>query len=1071
MAVAARRTSTRRARRWFLPLLAAAALAITAVPAIALAPAASAAPVTDPASYVDPMIGTGNGGGQVGSVNEYPGPDAPFGMIQWGPDTGSTTPVGYYHDDSTVKGFSLTRLGGVGCNIFQDFRFLPTTQAVTTSPGTGWSSYTSGFSHSQETAKAGYYSVTTANGIQTQLTTATRAALGQFTYPAGSPATMLINAGSSIGNKGSTLQVTSPDTITGSATGGGFCGHPTVNYTVYFAVTFSQPFSSYGTWQGRTATPGGTSVSGDSAGGWVSFGTSSSSATVVNARVAISYVSVAGAESNLATVGSQSFATVRAHTYEQWNSLLGKIDVSGGTAGEETTFYTALYHALLDPSVFSDADGQYMGFDFKVHTVPPGHAVYSDFSGWDIYRSEVPLLALLLPGQASDMMQSLVDYAQQGGWLPKWPTANTYTGMMGGDAAAPMIADAYAFGARDFNIQAALQYMLKGADDTTSPLGQGVYAPRLTNYIDQSAWGDYLKEGYVPTGANSATFGTALTEEFALADFSIGQLAGVTGDHATQAAFMRRAQNWQNVFDPGSGYTGPRGPGVVVSGDPAIEQQGFEEGNAAQYTWMIPQNLAGLAAAMGGRQAAASKLDRFFTELNAGPGAPHEWAGNEVTFGAPWAYDYLGEPWKTQQTVREIINQLYSPTPGGEPGNDDLGAMSSWYIWAALGMFPETPGTSTLALGSPLFPQATVHLGNGRTLTINAPDAAPSAPYVQRLDVNGSAWPADFLPPHLLATGGTLDYTLSTAPDTSRGTGPQAAPPSYRQGESAAIGFTSPWNGIIATPGQTATARIGVQSQVQRPVTAAWSATAPAGVTVSPSSGTLNMGPGTQATQPVTIRVSGNLSPGSYPVHVSFTGAHGHEPIIPADLYVNIPSDLASHFNNIGVTDNANPSAGAFASSGKTYSAQALAAVGITPGSTVSYHGTTFTWPDAAPGTPNNVEAGGQLIGISGTGSTLAFLGASTSGTHGGTGTVYYTDGSTQQFTVSFSDWWNPASTDQVVVTMPYQNQPAGQFQHPASLYYTSVPIQPGKQVAAVALPATGTSPGPGMHIFAIAIS
>ena len=576
MAVAARRTSARRARRWFLPL-AAAALTITAVPAIGLAAApavaSAAAPATDPASYVDPMIGTGNGGGQVGSVNEYPGPNAPFGMIQWGPDTGPTgTPVGYNHDDTTVKGFSLTRLGGVGCNIFQDFRFLPTTQAVTTSPGTAWSSYTSGFSHSQETAKAGYYSVTTANGIQTQLTTATRAALGQFTYPAGSPATMLINASSSIGNKGSTLQVTSPDTITGTATGGGFCGHPTENYTAHFAVTFSQPFTSYGTWQGSTVTPGGTSVSGNSAGGWVSFGTSPESATEVNARVAISYVSVAGAESNLATVGSQSFATVRAHTYEQWNSLLGKIDVSGGTADEETTFYTALYHALLDPSVFSDADGQYTGFDFKVHTAPPGHAVYSDFSGWDIYRSEVPLLALLLPSQVSDMMQSLVDYAQQGGWLPKWPTANTYTGMMGGDAADPMIADAYAFGARDFNAQAALQYMLKGADDTTSPLGQGVYAPRLTNYIDQPAWGDYLKEGYVPTGTDSSTFGTSLTQEFALADFSIGQFAAAIGKPGIEATFAQRGQNWQNVFDPASGYVQPRG--ALALGDPATQETG-----------------------------------------------------------------------------------------------------------------------------------------------------------------------------------------------------------------------------------------------------------------------------------------------------------------------------------------------------------------------------------------------------------------------------------------------------------------------------------------------------------------
>lgn len=891
-----RRRSARRTWR-SAAILAGAAVVAGVLPAVAAAPA-SAATVSDPASYVNPFIGTGNGGAQVGAVDEYPGPDAPFGMIQWGPDTGPTgEPVGYYYDNTTMDGFSLTRLSGVGCDIFQDFRFLPTTEAVTTSPGTtaGWNGYTSGFSHSSESAKPGYYSVTTANGITTQLTTATRAALGQFTYPSGSPATMLINAATSTGNQGSTLQITSPDTITGSATGGGFCDHTTKRYTVYFTVTFDQPFASYGTWQGGTATPGSTSVSGSSDGGWVTFDTAAS--RTVNARVAISYVSVAGAQSNLATIGSEDFATVQAQTYQQWNDMLGKIDVSGGTADEETTFYTALYHVFLDPSIYSDADGQYMGFDFKVHTMPKGHVFYTNFSSWDIYRDEIPLLSLLVPGRVSDMIQSMVLGAQQGGWLPAWATANVYTGMMGGDSADPIIAEAYAFGARNFDLQGALQYMLKGADDTTSPLGQGVYAPR-DDYIQQPAWGDYLAQGYVPSGASTAQFGTSLTQEFALDDFSIGRFAAAIGDHADAATFQRRSQSWQNVLDPGTGYVAPRGPEATgLTGDPATQTLGFEEGDASQYTWMEPQNLAGLFTALGGDSAAASRLDTFFTQLNAGSTSPYDWAGNEITLDAPWEYDYAGQPWETQNVVRSILTQLYGPTPGGEPGNDDLGAMSSWYVWGALGLYPETPGTSTLVLGSPLFPQATIHLGDGRTLTINAPQAAADAPYVQDLTVNGQSWDKNYLSAAQYAHGGTLDYTLGTTPDIRRGTAAADAPPSYTQGEAPAIGFTSPYDGVTATRGTTTAVQVSAQSEAGHPQTVHWSAAAQSGVMLTPSSGTLTLRPGQQASEPAAVTVTGSgVQPGQYSIPITYTDQAGHQ-ISTASLYVQVPPLLSVSTN------------------------------------------------------------------------------------------------------------------------------------------------------------------------------
>jgi predicted alpha-1,2-mannosidase len=1033
--------------------------------------AAGPPPVSDPAAHVDPMIGTGVGGQYVGPVDTFPGPDAPFGMIQWGPDTGpngpSKTAAGYYHDDSAVNGFSLTRLNGVGCNIFQDFEFLPTTKPVTGSPGTNWSSYTSAFSHDTEVAKPGYYGVTLSDsGVRAELTASTRTALGRFTYPSSGLATMLLDTSHGHGNNGSSFQVVGPDTLVGTATGGLFCAHPTQLYTIHFAVTFDHPFSSYGTWQGGTTSAGAASVSGAHSGGWVSFDPSAS--PVVNAKVAISYVSVDGAKKNLASNNS-GFDSTRAATYAAWKNLLGKVGVAGGTSDEQTTFYTALYHSLLDPSLFNDVDGRYEGFDNKVHSVAPGHAQYTNFSGWDIYRSQVPLMALLAPKETSDMMQSLVNDAEQGGWLPKWPTANVYTAMMGGDSADPIIATAYAYDARDFDVKSALRYMVKGADDTTSPLGQGWFNPRITSYVSAGAADDYLKKGYVPTAPGSSAVGTSLTQEYALDDFAIAQFAAAIGDSGTSHTFTPRAQNWQNVFDPASGYAQPRGG--FSTGDAAGKQTGFEEGNAAQYTWMVPQNISGLSAAMGGNAATVSKLDSFFTQLNAGPAAPNEWAGNEVTFGAPWTYDYLGAPWKTQKVVRDIATQLYGPTPGGEPGNDDLGAQSSWYVWAALGLYPQTSGVPQLVTASPLFPQITVALPGGRELSVKAPNASAGTPYVHALSVDGHSWNKTWLPASVISSGGTLDFTLSDSPDTSWGVGPGAAPHSSTQGEAAAIGFASPSGGIIATRGQSRSLSVGAQSVVGQPTTLKWTATAPVGITVTPSSGTLILAPGHQATQPVTVTVGSDVTDGDHLMHYDFTDLAGHH-VSSADQDVALAPPLAKSFNNIGTTDDAAPSAGAFGSSGKSYSAEALASVGITPGGTISYGGTTFTWPSAAAGTPNNVEADGQAVSVSGTGTRLAFLGSSFSGTFSGTGTVFYTDGTSQPYTLSFSDWWTPAPTDQVVATAPYINAPTGRYGHVADVYYAAVPLEAGRTVAAVTLPPTGkVSPAPGMHVFAVAIS
>lgn len=853
------------------------------------APAAGPQPVTSPADYVNPMVGTGVGGPIVGAVDMSPAPVTPFGMIQWGPDTspaGVRQPVGYAYADSTIDSFTLTRLSGVGAFIFRDIKFLPTTLPVTKSPGTNWSSYTPRFSHDSESTKAGYYGVSLSSGVDVELTTATRTALGRFSYPSGGTATMIFNATSSWGYNGSSVQIAGPNTVTGWTTGGHFLGHnQTLLYTVYFAVEFDHPFASHGTWQGATTSNGASSVTGTNVGGWVEFDLGSG--PVVGAKVAISYVSVDGAMKNLAATSSD-FGTVQAQTYAQWNSMLQKIQVAGGTSDDLTAFYTALYHALLCPTVFSDVDGSYIGFDNKVRQAAPGHVQYANFSGWDIYRCQVPLLAWLVPDETSDMMQSLVNDADQGGWLPKWPVANTYTGSMGGASGDPIVASSYAFGARDFDTQAALRYMIKGATDTTSPLGQGFYYPRGFQ-ATMAGVIDYNKYGYMPTDSTTSTSASSLTLEYAVDDFAIAQFAAALGDSATHDAFMRRAQNWQNIFDPSTGYIQPRGlnGAYLPSASPGAMQNGFEEGNAAQYTWMIPHNLAALLTALGGPDAATARLDDFFTQLNAGSAAPYMWAGNEICLGAPWAYNYAGAPWKTQRVVREIMTQLYPPQPGGEPGNDDLGALSAWYVWAAIGLYPATPGTPELTVGTPLFPQITISLAKGRQLTISAPGAGASTPYVTGLTLNGRQWDRTWLPASVVNTGGTLGFAVSAAADPSWGAGNGAAPASYTQGEAPAIGFTS--QPVVTAPaGGSVTVTIGAQDVTGAQQQVSWAAEIPDGLTMVPASGFLAVPAAGRASQPVSVQPAATAS-GTYLVRIQQQASDGAA-LPPVIFQVNVSS-------------------------------------------------------------------------------------------------------------------------------------------------------------------------------------
>ncbi len=447
-------------------------------------PPAPAYAVQDLVQYAKPLCGTAADG------DLYPGVTAPFGMIQWSPDTGLGRHCGgYAYEDSSICGFSLDHLSGAGCNYGGNFTFMPVLGAPTDSPGVNRTAFAAAFSHDQETAKPGYYAVTLGNGIKVELTATERSGFGRFTYPAGNTATMVINAASAVnGVRQSAIQIhPAQHEITGWASAAISAAARTKART-YFCAIFNQPFAGYGTWGNATLNKGGTNGEGLASGAFVSFNPSADRTVLV--KVAISYVSVANARANLeaesplTAFSSKDFDQAITTAGQVWNSYLNRIQVSGGTPAEMETFYSMLYRVLLGPTICSDVNGEYMGYDGQVHRTADRRVQYANFSGWDIYRSESQLLAMLDPQRAGDMAQSLLLDYQQGGAFPRWGVPNEDSGVMMGDPAAPIIADFYAFGATNFDTHATLAGLVRAATDPS------VRAPRTGTY-ERDALADY----------------------------------------------------------------------------------------------------------------------------------------------------------------------------------------------------------------------------------------------------------------------------------------------------------------------------------------------------------------------------------------------------------------------------------------------------------------------------------------------------------------------------------------------------------------------------------------------------
>lgn len=779
----------------------------------------------DLASYVNPFVGTqagapdyGTGGG---AGNNYPGATLPFGMVQFSPDTSPSLdnyPGGYTYTDDKIEGFSLTHISGAGCSIYQDFPFLPTLTPLDQSPAELISAglkpaFLADFNHLQEDASPGYYRVRLnpdgAQPIDVELSATERSGMARFGFPSGTSPQVIVNVGGSQMPDALANVNIDPDRheISGTAVSGGFC-YQDDRYQVYFAAEFDRPFESYGTWTKALIQPGSTqasdvgvlithadpipnvpvSIPGNPsltarAGAYVTF--NAADGGLVSMRVGVSFVSIDNARANLhAENPGWDLDAMRKSARARWNRELARATVQTSDNTLRRVFYTSLYHSLLAPTLFSDSNGDYIGMDGAVHQAG-AQAVYGSYSGWDIYRSQWPLLSMLDPQRVGDMTQTLVRNAQQGGWLPKWSYANQQTNVMVGDPAAILIASAHAFGARNFDSGAALDAAIKGATQPASPTQYLLTGN--AGYIERAGLPEYLSLGYIPYDENVPTgllnlvngglvWGTsATTLEYAVADFAVDRYATAMGQSSRTAQLRTSSGNWKNLFNPASGYIEPRlAIGTFAgSGNPATGN-GFVEGSSPQYTWFVPQDMAGLITAMGGRAAAATRLDDFFTELNGGPDSSYAYLGNEPTLSTPWIYAWLGQPSKTGPLVHKAMLGLYGDAPTGLPGNDDLGTMSAWWVLAALGMNPAVPGTDLLLLSAPLMDSAQLQLPGG-TLTIRR---SGNGDYVQSLRLNGQQLDRAWLSFKEITNGGTLDYMMGTTA-SSWGVDEAQAPPSY----------------------------------------------------------------------------------------------------------------------------------------------------------------------------------------------------------------------------------------------------------------------------------------------------
>jgi len=683
----------------------------------------------DLARYVNPFIGTGGHG------HTFPGAIVPFGMVQLSPDTrltGWDSCSGYHYSDSIIYGFSHTHLSGTGIPDYGDILLLPTVDS---------GRQTARFQHRNETASPGYYSVKLDDGnILVELTATARVGMHRYTFPSTQSANIILDLAHRDKVIDSGFRVTGRNSVVGWRRSQAWAR----DQVVYFALEFSQPFTEF---------------TEDNLKKVFRFDVLRGAPLLV--KVGLSAVDIDGALRNLHTELSHwDFDKVKSDAAVAWKRELNKISVSGGSESQLTNFYTSLYHAISAPNIFMDVDGRYRGRDFKIHKADD-FTNYTVFSLWDTFRAAHPLYTIIDQKRTRDFIKTFLAQYEQGGRLPVWELAANETDTMIGYHAVSVIADAAAKGIGGFDLEKAFAAMKHSAE--------------LRHY----GLGAYIDQGFISTEDERESVSKVL--EYAYDDWCIAQVARLLGKTADYERYMTRAQSYRNVFDRVSGFMRPRSNGNWVEPfDPREVTFAFTEANSWQYTFFAPHDIGGLVDLMGGRRQFTGKLDRLFgaearttgREQADITGLIGQYAhGNEPSHHMAYLYNYVGQPWKTQMRVREIMDQFYQAEPDGLIGNEDCGQMSAWYVLSAAGFYPVTPGSTVYAIGSPLFPEVRFNLANGKSFVIRAAGVSHRNMYIQSATLNGKLYHKSFLLHGDLMRGGELVFQMGARPNLRWGTG------------------------------------------------------------------------------------------------------------------------------------------------------------------------------------------------------------------------------------------------------------------------------------------------------------
>ena len=733
--------------------------------------------------YVNPLIGTDirivqgkdkNSTEERGQI--MPAVGVPHGMTNWVAQTQATEqkchPPYYYFQDA-IQGFRASHWMNGSCT--QDYgsvTIMPLSNKLETDPAKRASS----FDHAQETATPSYYSVDLNDyGIHAELTGLSRAGIMQFSFEQDGDHYIVIEPNSDEGIAFVEIdpekkEITGYNPVhriyQGYGKEAGFSGH--------FVIQLNEEIADYGVWDSPTIIPGRKSAKGQkhAVGAWIKLTSDKPGKILV--KVATSFTSIDNARKNLAAeIPGWNFNEVRQASSDIWNQALGQIAVKGNNEKEKVKFYSALYNAHFLPRTFSDVDGSYPRFDGDGQIMKMDHGTYyCDFSQWDTYRAVHPLFSILTPSRNGDMAHSLVLKGQQGGWLPIFPSWNSYTAAMIGDHCIAMIGDAIVKDTPGFDYEEAYTLMRKNAFEAN---------PDSASYRDgkgRRAMESYLKYNYVPledqvTEAFHRREQVSRTLEYAYDDFVLAQVAKKLGKTDDYKALIKRAENYRNVIDPETGYArGRHADGTWIEPfDPFASTSFICEGTPYHYTWYAPQDIAGLIRHMGGKERFINRLDNFF-EGN------YYWHGNEPGHHIAYLFAYAGEPWKTQKWVHDIINREYFTTPDGLSGNDDAGQMSSWLVFSMVGFYPVCPGMPYYVIGSPSFEESVITLENGKKFTIEAKGASEKNIYIQSATLNGQPYDKSYILHKDIMNGGILSFVMGDSPNKEWASSAGSLPPS-----------------------------------------------------------------------------------------------------------------------------------------------------------------------------------------------------------------------------------------------------------------------------------------------------